>query len=230
MVFERLYPPGAPAPADDLLAAPDGPRRAQHGRVPRRADRRATAARPRSAARATRRCSVRCAGRRRRPRGHGHAARGALRPAAAMPERRDAGRRSGSRPIRAADHHPLRRRPVGHPAVRLPSSACSSPGRRGARARARAGRGRRADDAAEALAASARAAWSAILCEGGPTLNRALLAAGVVDELFLTLDPSLRGGDGLRLLEGEPLTRRCAPSCCGCCATGTSCFLRYAVI
>ena len=27
----------------------------------------------------------------------------------------------------------------------------------------------------------------ALLCEGGPTLNRALLAAGVVDELFLTL-------------------------------------------
>ena len=33
----------------------------------------------------------------------------------------------------------------------------------------------------------------ALLCEGGPTLNRALLAAGVVDELFLTLAPLLAG-------------------------------------
>ena len=29
----------------------------------------------------------------------------------------------------------------------------------------------------------------AVLCEGGPTLNRVLLAAGLVDELFLTLEP-----------------------------------------
>ena len=33
----------------------------------------------------------------------------------------------------------------------------------------------------------------ALLCEGGPTLNRALLAAGLVDELFLTLAPLLAG-------------------------------------
>ena len=32
----------------------------------------------------------------------------------------------------------------------------------------------------------------ALLCEGGPTLNRALLAAGVVDELFLTLVAAAR--------------------------------------
>jgi riboflavin-specific deaminase-like protein len=33
-----------------------------------------------------------------------------------------------------------------------------------------------------------------ILCEGGPTLNSHLLAAGLVDELFLTLNPKLSGG------------------------------------
>jgi riboflavin-specific deaminase-like protein len=33
-----------------------------------------------------------------------------------------------------------------------------------------------------------------ILCEGGPTLNSHLLAGGVVDELFLTLNPKLIGG------------------------------------
>ena len=41
-----------------------------------------------------------------------------------------------------------------------------------------------------------------VLCEGGPTLAGSLVAAGVVDELFVTVAPSLVGGSGLRLLEG----------------------------
>jgi riboflavin biosynthesis pyrimidine reductase len=44
-----------------------------------------------------------------------------------------------------------------------------------------------------------------VLCEGGPALSHSLLEAGLVDELFLTLDPSLSGGDGLRLVEGAAL-------------------------
>jgi riboflavin-specific deaminase-like protein len=45
-----------------------------------------------------------------------------------------------------------------------------------------------------------------VLCEGGPTLNSHLLAAGLVDELFLTLDPKLVGGaDALTLAAGRPL-------------------------
>ncbi len=48
-----------------------------------------------------------------------------------------------------------------------------------------------------------------VLCEGGPTLNRSLLEAGVLDELFLTLDPQLVGGDAaLRLVAGPPLHAR----------------------
>jgi riboflavin biosynthesis pyrimidine reductase len=35
-----------------------------------------------------------------------------------------------------------------------------------------------------------------LLCEGGPRLNRALLAAGLLDELFLTLSPLVTGDDG----------------------------------
>jgi riboflavin-specific deaminase-like protein len=35
---------------------------------------------------------------------------------------------------------------------------------------------------------------SSVLCEGGPTLNSFLLAAGLVDELFLTLNPKLLAG------------------------------------
>ncbi len=45
-----------------------------------------------------------------------------------------------------------------------------------------------------------------LLCEGGPTLNSHLLAAGLVDELFLTLDPMVVGGaDALTLAAGRPL-------------------------
>jgi len=45
-----------------------------------------------------------------------------------------------------------------------------------------------------------------ILCEGGPTLNSALLAQGVADELFLTLSPLLVGGaHPLTAVAGTPL-------------------------
>lgn len=44
-----------------------------------------------------------------------------------------------------------------------------------------------------------------VLCEGGPTLNRSLAIAGVLDELFLTLAPSWLGGDGLPLVVGDKL-------------------------
>jgi len=43
----------------------------------------------------------------------------------------------------------------------------------------------------------------ALLCEGGPTLHGALQAAGLVDELFLTIAPKLAGGDAPHILEGE---------------------------
>jgi riboflavin-specific deaminase-like protein len=45
-----------------------------------------------------------------------------------------------------------------------------------------------------------------VLCEGGPTLNSHLLAAGVVDELFLTLNPKLVGGAAaLTIVAGRDL-------------------------
>jgi 2,5-diamino-6-(ribosylamino)-4(3H)-pyrimidinone 5'-phosphate reductase len=45
-----------------------------------------------------------------------------------------------------------------------------------------------------------------VLCEGGPTLNFHLLAAGLVDELFLTLNPKLAGGAAaLTIVAGRPL-------------------------
>lgn len=44
-----------------------------------------------------------------------------------------------------------------------------------------------------------------VLCEGGPRLNRALVAAGVVDELLLTISPLLVAGAADGALAGEAL-------------------------
>jgi riboflavin-specific deaminase-like protein len=48
---------------------------------------------------------------------------------------------------------------------------------------------------AAALADLRRRGVRALLCEGGPTLHGALHAAGLVDELFLTLTPVLTGDE-----------------------------------
>jgi len=54
-----------------------------------------------------------------------------------------------------------------------------------------------------------RFAVRTVLCEGGPHLNAQLLAAGLVDELLLTLAPKLAGGDAsgeaLRIIAGADL-------------------------
>ncbi|MGH3941329.1 MAG: RibD family protein [Pseudonocardiaceae bacterium] len=42
-----------------------------------------------------------------------------------------------------------------------------------------------------------------VLCEGGPTLNAALLPAGLVDELFLAIAPALAGSAGSLTIVGR---------------------------
>jgi riboflavin biosynthesis pyrimidine reductase len=45
-----------------------------------------------------------------------------------------------------------------------------------------------------------------VLCEGGPTLNSHLFAAGLVDELFLTMSPKVSGGAAaLTIVAGRDL-------------------------
>lgn len=43
----------------------------------------------------------------------------------------------------------------------------------------------------------------ALLSEGGPRVHAQMQAAGLVDDLFLTIAPKLAGGDGPRIVEGE---------------------------
>lgn len=61
-------------------------------------------------------------------------------------------------------------------------------------------------DLAAALRELASHGVHALLCEGGPTLNATLLAQGLIDELCLTIAPSLVGmGGGKRIIGGAPI-------------------------
>jgi 5-amino-6-(5-phosphoribosylamino)uracil reductase len=67
-----------------------------------------------------------------------------------------------------------------------------------------------------------------LLCEGGPTLFGALLAAGLVDELFLTLAPSLVGGaSGPAVVSGPPPEVPAALKLVGVLEHDGTLFLRY---
>jgi riboflavin biosynthesis pyrimidine reductase len=64
-----------------------------------------------------------------------------------------------------------------------------------------------------------------LLCEGGPTVNRALLDAGLLDELFLTLSPVVSGDGPPIVADGPsaPLTLRSVATADG------DLYLRYSV-
>jgi riboflavin biosynthesis pyrimidine reductase len=73
-----------------------------------------------------------------------------------------------------------------------------------------------------------------LLCEGGPHLSAELLAAGLVDELFLSLSPRLvageaAGGAGLRILAGPELDPPRALELVGTLESDSQLFLRYRV-
>ncbi len=63
-------------------------------------------------------------------------------------------------------------------------------------------------DLKAALAALAVRGLARVLCEGGPRLLRDLTAAGLLDELCLTLSPVLSGPGPSRVLGGDPFTAR----------------------
>jgi 5-amino-6-(5-phosphoribosylamino)uracil reductase len=79
-----------------------------------------------------------------------------------------------------------------------------------------------------------RYAVDVLLVEGGPALNNALVSAGLVDELFLTLAPKLLGGgrpDTLTVLEGPcvPSVNGPKPELISVHLSGNELFLRYAL-
>ncbi|MEO5920921.1 MAG: pyrimidine reductase family protein [Pseudolysinimonas sp.] len=58
-------------------------------------------------------------------------------------------------------------------------------------------------DPAKAVAALRERGLTHVLCEGGPTLFGSFLAADAVDELCVTIAPSLEAGDSRRIANGE---------------------------
>lgn len=89
-------------------------------------------------------------------------------------------------------------------------------------------------DLADALArVHERLAVRTVLCEGGPHLNTQLLAAGLVDEIFLSLAPKLAGGDAtgetLRILAGMDLDPPVELELLGALEHDSYLFLRYGV-
>jgi riboflavin biosynthesis pyrimidine reductase len=69
-----------------------------------------------------------------------------------------------------------------------------------------------------------------LLCEGGPTLNRALLADRLVDELFLTLSPGLAGDDAAPgILAGGALPRPVGLELRSVATADGDLYLRYSV-
>jgi riboflavin-specific deaminase-like protein len=63
-----------------------------------------------------------------------------------------------------------------------------------------------ADDLPRLMAELRERGVRSVLCEGGPTLNAFLFAAGIVDELFLTMNPKVLGGAAaLTIVAGREL-------------------------
>ena len=60
-------------------------------------------------------------------------------------------------------------------------------------------------DLPEAIAALGRGGANVVLCEGGPVLDGQLLAAGLIDEVCLTVAPLLGGGEAHRIMHGPVL-------------------------
>lgn len=79
-----------------------------------------------------------------------------------------------------------------------------------------------------------RFAVESMLCEGGPHLVGQLLDAGLVDELFLSISPTLAGAEpsgeqALRILAGVKLDPPVQLALLGVLQSGSSLFLRYGV-
>jgi len=127
---------------------------------------------------------------------------------------------------------------LGEPSARvavLTSSAASLPASRAHVDYVRAEHDGRLDLPAAITALSRRFGVQSLLCEGGPHLSCQLLAAGLVDELFLSVSPSLAGGESaggeaLRILAGAELEPPAELELLAVLKSDSFLFLRYGVV
>lgn len=85
-------------------------------------------------------------------------------------------------------------------------------------------------DPAAGLAELRAAGIRSLLCEGGPHLNATLFGEGLVDELFLTIAPTIAGaGESLTIVEGQALPEAVALELLSAHEAGGHLFLRYRV-
>jgi riboflavin biosynthesis pyrimidine reductase len=94
--------------------------------------------------------------------------------------------------------------------------------------------GAQLDLAAAVTELATRFSLASVLCEGGPHLARELLAAGLLDEIFLTVSPLLAGGEpssgeALRILAGAELDPPAQLELLDAMRSGSYLFMRYAV-
>ena len=82
-------------------------------------------------------------------------------------------------------------------------------------------------DLAVAVDALAARGARSVLAEGGPTLNGHLARAGLVDELCLTLSPTLAGGDAKRIVAAADLDPPSGMQLQSLCEEEGFLFLRY---
>ena len=87
--------------------------------------------------------------------------------------------------------------------------------------------GERDVDLATAIDALAARGLCRVLAEGGPSLNGQIAAAGLLDELCLTLSPLLVGGDAKRILAGAGLVTGSGWRLHSLCEQDGFLFLRY---
>jgi riboflavin biosynthesis pyrimidine reductase len=128
---------------------------------------------------------------------------------------------------------PLLSEPQARVAI-LTASAASLPAARAHVDYVRAGQGGRLDLPAALAELCERFRLHSILCEGGPHLAFQLLAAGLVDELFMSLSPLLAGGEpaageALRILAGSELQPPVKLELRTALRAGSTLFLRYGV-
>ncbi len=129
---------------------------------------------------------------------------------------------------------PLLQEPSARVAI-LTSSSASLPASRAQVDYVRAPSEGRLDLPAALLELRERYDVESLLCEGGPHLCGQLLAAGLLDELFLSISPLLAGGEpaggeALRILAGTELQPPLGMELLGVLQSDSYLFLRYGVV